>query len=72
MSLMEREKNPLGLFLPISLLLSELSRDLDRKLELPFGFKDGLVRCHRLRCGSRKPALIRLFSCVRGTEARLA
>lgn len=39
MSLMEREKKPLGLFLPISLLLSELSRDLDRKLELPFGLK---------------------------------
>lgn len=38
MSLIEGEK-PLELFLPISLLLSELSCDLDRKVELPLALK---------------------------------
>lgn len=64
MSLTEGEKT-LSLFLPISLRLSELSYDLDRKLELPFGFKmaisvETMVHCLRLQCGSGRRVLMRL------------
>lgn len=64
MSLMEGEKT-LSLFLPISLRLSELNYDLDRKLELPLGFKtaisvETMVHCLRLQCGSGRRVLMRL------------
>lgn len=64
MSLMEGE-NTLSLFLPISLRLSERNYDLDRKLELPLGFKmaisvETMVHCPRLRCGSGRHVVMRL------------
>lgn len=67
MSLMEGEKT-LSLFLPISLRLSELNYDLDRKLELPLVFKtaisvETMVRCLRLRCANE--------ACLQGTDTQL-
>lgn len=64
MSLTEGEKT-LSLCLPISLRLSELSYDLDRKLELPLGFKmalsvETMVHCLRLLCGSGSRVPMRL------------